>query len=86
VAIALVPPSEGRAEPTDRTLCAIASADLDADHAALADHGVAIDPIVGRAGTSRPGLASPTITVPDPDPPQCCFRDPDGNRFLLVGG
>jgi hypothetical protein len=46
---------------------------------------VDVDPVVGCAGTSRPGLVSPTITVSDPAPPQCCFRDPDGNRFLLVG-
>lgn len=85
LAIALVPPSEGRAAPTDRTLCALASANLDADHAALRDRGVTVDPVVGRAGTSRPGLVSPAIAVPDPAPPQCCFRDPDGNRFLLVG-
>jgi catechol 2,3-dioxygenase-like lactoylglutathione lyase family enzyme len=85
VALALVPPTEGRAATTDRTLCALASADLDADHAALLAHGVDVDPVVGRAGTSRPGLVSTSITVPDPSPPQCCFRDPDGNRFLLVG-
>ncbi|WP_022927448.1 VOC family protein [Patulibacter americanus] len=85
VALALVPPTEGRAAASDRTLCALASADLDADHTALREHGVAIDAVVGRAGTSRPGLISPSIAVPDPAPPQCCFRDPDGNRFLLVG-
>jgi len=30
------------------------------------------------------GLVSDAEAVQDPVPPQCLFRDPDGNRFLLV--
>ena len=47
--------------------------------------------LVGRAqfeiagtGTPRAGLVSLSATVPDPVPAQLFFRDPDGNRFLIV--
>jgi hypothetical protein len=33
---------------------------------------------------SRPGLVSTDVTVADTTPAQLIFRDPDGNRFLLV--
>ena len=84
IALALVPPSEGRA--TDRTVtrCAIVSTDIDADHQRIIDAGVDVDPEIARAGTSRPGLVSPDIVVPDPTPAQFCVRDHDGNRFLVV--
>ena len=39
---------------------------------------------VGRYGSARRGLLSSDVTVADRFPPQCCFCDPDGNRFLLV--
>jgi catechol 2,3-dioxygenase-like lactoylglutathione lyase family enzyme len=85
IALALVPPSEGRSPGGDVTRCALASDDIEADHAALRAAGVDIDPEIARAGTSRPGLVSTDVTVADPIPPQVGFRDPDGNRFLLVG-
>jgi catechol 2,3-dioxygenase-like lactoylglutathione lyase family enzyme len=84
IALALVPSSEGKSTATDRALCAFASADIEADHAALRSAGVDVDADVGRAGTSRPGLVSTDVTVADPVPPQFFFRDPDGNRFLIV--
>ena len=84
IAIALVPPTEGEATAGDQALCAFSSTDIEADHDALRSRGVDVDAIIGRAGTSRPGLASIDVTVEDPIPPQFFFRDPDGNRFLIV--
>ena len=83
VALALVSSDAGRAVPSDAARCALATDDLDALVAALRRAGVDVED-VGREGTSRPGLLSTEVSVSDPFPPQCCFRDPDGNRFLLV--
>lgn len=82
--IALVPPSEGRAKATDQTICAFGSTAIDADHATLRDRGVDVDAMIGRAGTRRPGLISMDVHISDAQPPQFSFRDPDGNRFLIV--
>jgi catechol 2,3-dioxygenase-like lactoylglutathione lyase family enzyme len=84
IALALVPPTEGNATAGDQAHCAFATTDIDADHDALRSTGVDVDPTIGRAGTSRPGLVSTDVTVADPVPPQFGFRDPDGNRFLVV--
>jgi catechol 2,3-dioxygenase-like lactoylglutathione lyase family enzyme len=84
IALALVPPTEGQATAGDQAHCAFATTDIEADHATLSGSGVDVDPTIGRAGTSRPGLVSTDVTVTDPLPPQFCFRDPDGNRFLVV--
>jgi catechol 2,3-dioxygenase-like lactoylglutathione lyase family enzyme len=84
IAIALVPPSEGRSAGGDGAHCALATEDIEAEHATLRARGVDVDPEIGRAGTTRPGLVSLDATVPDPVPPQFFFRDPDGNRFLIV--
>jgi catechol 2,3-dioxygenase-like lactoylglutathione lyase family enzyme len=84
IALALVPASEGESPATDRALCAFATANIEADHEALRSRGVDVDAQIGRAGTSRPGLVSTDVTVLDPVPPQFFFRDPDGNRFLIV--
>jgi catechol 2,3-dioxygenase-like lactoylglutathione lyase family enzyme len=83
-AIALVPPSEGRAAGGDATHCALATTDIQADHAAFLARGVDVDPEIAGAGTPRAGLISTSATIPDPVPRQFCFRDPDGNRFLVV--
>jgi catechol 2,3-dioxygenase-like lactoylglutathione lyase family enzyme len=83
-ALALVPPNEGRATAGDETHCALATTDIDADHAALRSRGVDVDAEIGGAGTPRAGLISASATIPDPVPRQFSFRDPDGNRFLLV--
>jgi catechol 2,3-dioxygenase-like lactoylglutathione lyase family enzyme len=84
IAIALVPPSEGASAGGDAAHCALATEDIEADHATLRARGVDVDAEIGRAGTSRPGLVSLDASVPDPVPPQFSFRDPDGNRFLIV--
>jgi catechol 2,3-dioxygenase-like lactoylglutathione lyase family enzyme len=84
IAIALVPVDEGRAVTRDQTLCALASSDIEADHAALVEAGVLVDAEIGRAGTPRSGLTALDVTVTDPQPAQFFFRDPDGNRYLVV--
>ena len=67
--IALVPPREG--DPVGvETRTAFTSEDIDADHASLKASGVDVDDEVMRMG--------------DPVPPMFFFRDPDGNKFLLV--
>jgi catechol 2,3-dioxygenase-like lactoylglutathione lyase family enzyme len=82
--IALVPPTEGESPRGDVTRCAFATLDIEADHAALQARGVDVDPEIARTGTPRSGLVSLTATVEDPVPAQFFFRDPDGNRFLIV--
>lgn len=85
VALALVPPSEGTpARPADHAICALATGDIEADHARLRANGVDVDAEIGREGTSRRGLVSLEVTVESPIPPQFFFRDLDGNRFLVV--
>jgi catechol 2,3-dioxygenase-like lactoylglutathione lyase family enzyme len=83
VALALVSRAEGVATPTAAARCALANNDIDAFVARLRGQGIEVED-VGRSGSTRPGLLSTDVTVADPVPPQCCFSDPDGNRFLLV--
>ncbi len=83
IALALVSPSEGTATPSTAARCALLVGDIDAIVARLRTQGVEVEQ-VGREGTSRQGLLSADVSVADPFPPQCCFCDPDGNRFLLV--
>ncbi|MGD0452588.1 MAG: VOC family protein [Solirubrobacteraceae bacterium] len=67
--IAIVPPREG--EPTGvETRVAFGTDDVDADHASLQAQGVDVDEAVMRMG--------------DPVPPMFFFRDPDGNKLLIV--
>jgi catechol 2,3-dioxygenase-like lactoylglutathione lyase family enzyme len=67
--IALVPPREGdRVGIEMRTSFTTESADV--DHENLRARGVDTDPEVMRMG--------------GPVPPMFFFRDPDGNRFLIV--
>lgn len=82
--IALVPGSEGVSARRDETHCAFATSDIEADHAALRAKGVDVDVAIARTGTSRSGLVSVEATIEDPVPAQFFFRDPDGNRFLVV--
>ena len=86
VRIALVPPSEGQPSKGDQAHCALGSKDIDADHATLRARGVDVDAEVARKGGKRAGLVSMAVIVPDPEPAQFFFRDPDGNRFLVVEG
>jgi catechol 2,3-dioxygenase-like lactoylglutathione lyase family enzyme len=54
-----------------RTGIRLTTKDADADHADLLAHGVDVDPEVLCMG---PGV-----------PPMFYFRDPDGNRLVIVG-
>ena len=83
VGIALVAAAEGTAEPSDQTYFAIASEDLEADHAALEAAGVEVEAIA-TGESSRGGLISLDVTVHEPVPAQFCMRDVDGNRILVV--
>jgi catechol 2,3-dioxygenase-like lactoylglutathione lyase family enzyme len=67
--IALVPPREGEPLGID-TRVAFTTEDADSDHANLRARGVEADEAVMRMG--------------GPVPPMFFFRDPDGNRFLIV--
>lgn len=82
--IALVSSGEGRAAARDRTLCAFVTDDIEADHAALGSRDMDVDAEIATTGTQRPGLIALDVTIADPVPPQFSFRDPDGNRFLIV--
>jgi catechol 2,3-dioxygenase-like lactoylglutathione lyase family enzyme len=82
--IALVPPSEGVSVGGDVARCAVATADIEADHATLRARGVDVDAEIARTGTPRSGLVSTAVSVEDPVPAQFFVRDLDGNRFLLV--
>lgn len=83
IAIALVPPSEGISADGDAARCALTTEDIESDHTNLRALGVSVDDI-GATGTSRSGLVSPEVTVPDPVPRQFFLRDLDGNRLLVV--
>ena len=84
ISIALVPPSEGKSSGGGETHCAIASKNIEADHAALLARGVDVDAEIARKGKRRTGLISVEVSIADPVPPQFFFRDADGNRFLVV--
>jgi catechol 2,3-dioxygenase-like lactoylglutathione lyase family enzyme len=84
IALALVPPSEGKPRGGDETHCALTTDDIEAEHATLRARGVDVDDEIARRGTRRTGLVSIDVTIPDPVPPQFFFRDIDGNRFLIV--
>ena len=67
--VALVPAMEEHPAGIEARI-GFSSDDVDADYATLRDRGVDVDPEVMRMG--------------DPVPPMFWFRDPDGNRYLLV--
>ena len=68
-AIATAPPMEGGPTAVD-TGIVISSSDLEADHAALKQAGVDVDPEIARWG--------------DPVPPMFRLRDPAGNSLTIV--
>lgn len=68
-AIALVQPRPGDPIGID-THIGLVTDDIDADHAALRDRGVDVDPEVSRMG--------------GPVPPLLWFRDQDGNTLMLA--
>jgi len=85
ISLALVSYDEGKPTTDDRTLCAISTSDIEADFETLQKNNVDIvDEKIGKKGTSRLGLFSTNVNVENPMPPQFSFRDPDGNRFLIV--
>ena len=68
--VALAIPPEGSPTKMEGGCVALASEDIDADHAELKSRGVDVDEAVARYG--------------DPVPPMFWFNDPDGNRHLVV--
>ena len=67
--LAIVPPPEG--EPTGiDTNVILTTDDIDEAHAELRDRGVDVDDEVSRMG--------------GPVPPMFWFRDPEGNKLLIV--
>lgn len=68
--VALVPEHEGVPAGTE-TGIRLTTANADADHADLLAHGVDVDAEVLRTGYGVP--------------PMFYFRDPDGNRLVIVG-
>jgi predicted enzyme related to lactoylglutathione lyase len=68
--IALTMPREGETAGGLETRIALASSDIDADHASLQARGVDVDAEVMRMG--------------GPVPPMFFFRDQDANRLLIV--
>ncbi|WP_300600882.1 VOC family protein [Niabella sp.] len=83
--IALVSDEEGTGTADDRTCCAFSTNDIEATFKMLKENGVdMVDKEIGRRGTGRLGLFAAQKVIEDPTPPQFSFRDPDGNRFLIV--
>jgi catechol 2,3-dioxygenase-like lactoylglutathione lyase family enzyme len=68
-AIALAPPMEGNPTSVDSGII-ISTNDIEADHAALRDAGVDVDPEIARWGP--------------PVPPMFRLRDPNGNALSIV--
>ena len=82
--ISLVPPGEGSSAGGDEAHCAFATTDIEADHA--------LPPCPGRGRRRRDRARRGAPIGADlarrqrrrSVPAQFFFRDPDGNRFLLV--
>jgi catechol 2,3-dioxygenase-like lactoylglutathione lyase family enzyme len=68
--IALAPPPEGASTGGAETGIALSTDDIEADHADLRARGVDVDPEISRMGA--------------PVPPMFWFRDPEGNKLLVV--
>ena len=68
--VAVVPPM-GDTPVGGESGIAFATDDIEADHADLRERGVDVDDEIMRMG--------------GPVPPMFFFRDPDGNRYLIVG-
>jgi catechol 2,3-dioxygenase-like lactoylglutathione lyase family enzyme len=68
--IAIVPPPEGTPAGNMETGIGLETADIDAVHADLKARGADVDDEISRMG--------------DPVPPLFWFRDPDGNRLMVV--
>ena len=68
--VALAPPPPGKQAGSAETGIILDTTDVDADHAALRDAGVDVDPEVARYGGGIP--------------PMFWLRDPDGNSLCIV--
>lgn len=82
--LSLVATSEGHSPRGDAAFCALATTDIEADHESLRAAGVVVDAEIAGVGSRRTGLLSLDASIADPVPAQFFFRDPDGNRFLIV--
>ncbi len=67
--LALTPPMGPDQHPGEDTGISFSTDDLEADHASLRDQGIDIEDV---------------MRMDPPVPPMAFFRDPDGNRYLLV--
>jgi len=81
--LALVPLNEGESGVGRKTYCAFETRNIEEMHLALRKKGVHVSEIA-REGTTRSGLFSDAVNIPDPVPPQFFIRDLDGNQFLIV--
>jgi len=70
IAVRIIRKYSKRLREANTLLERLVGRDVDADHAALKANGVEADDEVMRMG--------------DPVPPMFFFKDPDGNRFLIV--
>jgi catechol 2,3-dioxygenase-like lactoylglutathione lyase family enzyme len=68
--IALCPPGPGNIAGGKDTGITLQTDDIDGYHARLGEHGVDVDAQVSRMG--------------GPVPPMFWFRDPEGNRLMIV--
>jgi catechol 2,3-dioxygenase-like lactoylglutathione lyase family enzyme len=68
--IALAPPPPGQSAGGAETGVTLTTADVDATHAEMKSRGVDVDADVSRYG--------------DPVPPMFWFRDPNGNKLMVV--
>jgi catechol 2,3-dioxygenase-like lactoylglutathione lyase family enzyme len=80
--IALVPPGPGDATAVNTGII-LHTDDIDAAHAQLQSNGVDVDAEVARKGAPAE-IRIGAVAVVGPVPPMFWFRDPDGNRLLII--
>jgi catechol 2,3-dioxygenase-like lactoylglutathione lyase family enzyme len=81
--LALVAVNEGESSDGRQTYCAFETRNVEAMHLALRERGMHVSEIA-RVGSTRSGLFSDAVNIPDPVPSQFFIRDLDGNQFLIV--
>ena len=80
--LALVPPRHG--EPKGmQTGIILNTDDVDAAHAEMQSSGIDVDAEVARVGAPAE-IRIGAVELVGPVPPMFWFRDPDGNRLLVV--
>jgi len=80
--LALVPPRPGDPRAV-QTGIILNTDDIDAAHAHLQSIGVDVDAEVARVGAPAE-IRIGAVALVGPVPPMVWFRDPDGNRLLIV--